>query len=556
MVTDYTKGVLSGRIPAGKLVRRAVARHVRDKRSGKTRGLRFDSKRAALACDFFGLLCHSKGEWAGQPFVLEPWQAFIVWCLFGWVRREDNLRRFRLALVEVARKNGKSTFAAGLGLFLLVLDDEPGAEIYTGATKREQAIIIHSEATRMVQASAALRKRVQVYRNNLSVPATNSKYEPLGADRNTDDGLNVHGAIIDELHAHKTRDLWDVLETATGSRRQPLQIAVTTAGAGNEKTGICWEQHDYCCKILDPANPLTDDSYFAFIAAIDEEDDWTDESCWAKANPNLGVSVKLDDLQRKAEKAKEIPAAENNFRRKHLNQWTESVAAWLPEGLWASCSTPVDKAALQGRPCYAALDLATTRDCCALARIFPADDGTYDLLVWCWCPRARATERQKSRRGAYLTWAKQGYIELSDGSSTDYRLIRKRLNQLAKQFRIKEVAFDPFNASHLVMELENEDGFEMVEFRQGMLSMSPPTKELERLLLDKKIRHGGNPILAWMASNAATKTDPAENVKLDKEKSGDKIDGVIASIMALGRAMGHGDDRSVYEDRDPLEVAY
>jgi len=555
-VADYTKGVLSGRITAGKWVRLAVARNVRDLRSGPSRGLRFDEERAAIACDFFGLLCHSKGEWAKQPFVLEPWQAFIVWCLFGWVRQEDNLRRFRTAMVEIARKNGKSTFGAGIGLELLIADDEPGAEIYTAATKREQAIIIHSEATRMVQASAALTKRVQVFRNNLSVADTNSKYEPLGADSNTSDGLNVHGAIIDELHAHKTREMWDVLETATSARRQPLQLTVTTAGAGNERTGICWEQHDYCCKILDPANPLTDDTYFAFIAAIDDEDDWMDETCWAKANPNLGVSVKLDDLRRKASKAKQIPAAENNFRRKHLNQWTESVTAWLPDGLWASCSTPVDLAALRGRTCYAGLDLATVRDCCALALVFPQDDGTYDLLLWCWCPRERATERQKSRRGSYLTWAKQGHIELTDGTSTDYRLIRKRLNELAKVYRIKEVAFDPYNASHLVTELQDEDGLEMVEFRQGFLSMSPPTKELERLLLDKKIRHGGNPLLAWMASNAATRTDPAENVKLDKDKSGDKIDGVIASIMALGRAMGAGSDRSIYEDRDPLEVAY
>lgn len=402
----------------------------------------------------------------------------------------------------------------------------------------------------MVKRSKAFRETVQVFRNNLSVSATNSKYEPLGADSNTLDGLNVHAALIDELHAHKTRDLWDVLETATGSRRQPLQIAVTTAGAGNDKAGICWEQHGYCHKILDPGNPLEDDTYFAFIAAIDAEDSWTDESCWPKANPNLNVSVKLDDLQRKCKKAMETPPAQNNFRRKHLNEWTESITAWLPAGLWQSCSTPVDEEALHGRICYAGLDLATVNDLCALALVFPAEDGTYDVLAYCWCPKDKATKREQSRQGNYLSWAKEGHIILTEGDSIDYRQIRKTLNDLTKKFTIKEIAFDPYNASHLRTELQEEDGFMMIEFRQGMLSMSAPTKELERALLDRKIRHGGNPVLSWMANNASAVTDDADNIKLSKKQSGDKIDGIIATIMALGRAQSHTPPRqSVYETR-------
>ncbi|GAH39281.1 unnamed protein product, partial [marine sediment metagenome] len=313
----YMRGVEDGSIPAGRLVRLAVERHVRDLVEGPKRGLHWDRQAAQHAIDFFGFLKHSKGEWAGQPFLLEPWEQWLLWMIFGW-KRADGLRRFRTAYIEVARKNGKTTWGAGLGLYLLVADGEPGAEIYSAATKREQARLSHGEAVRMVRSSRALSRMVGVVKDNLHIRATASKYEPLGADANTMDGLNVHAAIIDELHAHRNRRVVDVLETATGARRQPLICEITTAGS--DQTSICYEHHEYARQILE--GTIDDDSWFAYIACLDEEDDWLDEEAWKKANPNLGVSVKLDSLRRTAQKAKRLPAAQNAFRRLHLNEWT------------------------------------------------------------------------------------------------------------------------------------------------------------------------------------------------------------------------------------------
>ena len=353
----YIHGVLDGTIPAGRLIRLAVERHQRDLDEGPARGLRFDRAAAQHTIDFFGFLKHSKGEWAGQTFELAPWQQFILWVLFGW-KRTDGLRRYRTAYIEVPRKQGKSTMAAGVGLYLLVADGEPGAEVYSAATKRDQAKIVHAEATRMVKASPSLSRMVKVFKDNLNIPETASKYEPLGADEDTLDGLNVHGAIIDELHAHKTRGVVDVLETATGARRQPLQVEITTAGS--DQTSVCYEHHDYGAKIL--IGTVQDDTWFVFIATIDEGDDWRDATVWAKANPNFGISVKPDDLARKVEKAKRMPTAQNAFKRLHLDIWTQQVTRWIDLGLWDENAGEVDEEKLAGGICHGGLDLASVSD--------------------------------------------------------------------------------------------------------------------------------------------------------------------------------------------------
>lgn len=547
-VGRYIQGVLDGSVPACKWILRAVERHIRDLADGPSRGLRFDEKAAQRKIDFFGFLKHSKGEWAGTSFMLSPWQQFIIWVVYGWMQA-DGLRRFRTVYAELPRKNGKSTFAAGNALNLFMADGEPGAEVYCAATKRDQAKIVWGEAERMVKASPALLGRVTVLKGNLSIPGTASKLEPLGADEDTLDGLNPHASIIDELHAHKTRGVWDVLDTATGARRQPLQFAITTAGY--DRHSICWEQHQYAEKVLDGI--VEDDSFFAFIAALDEGDDWRDETTWAKANPNLGVSVKLDDLRRKAKKAQETPGYQNAFLRLHLNVWTEQAERWLDMARWDACAGKVDAQALAGRKCYGGLDLASTTDLAAFCLAFPPlkPGGRVDVLLWCWCPGEGIRLRSRRDKVPYDVWARQGFIAPTDGEVIDYEKIKGDIVRLGQIYKIEEIAFDRWGATQLRTQLEG-DGFTMAEFGQGFVSMSAPSKELEKLVLGKRLGHGGNPVLRWMASNVSVRVDDAGNVKPSKAKSTGRIDGIVALIMSLARLSAHDGKqakKSIYASR-------
>jgi phage terminase large subunit-like protein len=528
----YIEDVLANRIVVGQRVRQAVERHVQDLETAKERGLRFDPKAAKHVLDFFSLLRHSKGEWAGQPFVLAPWQAFLLWVIFGWKRADGN-RRFRTAYIEIGRKNGKSTLAAGVGLYLFAADREPGAEVFTAATKRDQARIVHGEAINMVRMSPGLQRFIQVFKDNLSMLRTNSKYQPLGADADTMDGLNVHGAIIDELHAHKNRNLWDVLETATGARRQSLIFAITTAGF--DKLTVCWQQHSYGEQILDGI--VEDDSCFVFIAALDPEDDWTDPSVWIKANPNLGVSVKLESLQEQCAKAESLPAAQNAFRRLRLNQWTEQADRWIDIGVWDEGAHAVDPEELAGRSCFAGLDLSTTTDISAFVLAFPPEDDGELWKVLCrfWIPEANVAKRVQRDRVPYDQWIRDGFIEATSGNVIDYTVLHQRIQEDGERFRIRQIAFDRWNATQLSTQL-TDDGFEMMPFGQGFGSMSGPTKEVEKLIVGRQIAHAGNPVLRWMMSNVSVKQDPAGNLKPDKSKSTERIDGVVALVMAVGRA--------------------
>lgn len=532
-VTTYAQQVLDGAIPAGRLVRLACERHLRDLETGHQRGLWFDNEAATRAIAFFGFLRHSKGEWAGRAFELSPWQEFVVGSVFGW-KREDGTRRFRTAYNEVPRKNGKSTLSAGVGLYLAFFDNEPGAEVYAAATKRDQARIVWDEARRMVEATPQLRSRISVLTANLHSLATHSKFEPLGADADTLDGLNIHGAIVDELHAHRTRAIVDVLETATGSRRQPLIWYITTAGY--DRTSVCWEHHDYSVKVLEGV--IEDDRWFAYIATIDPGDDWRDPSAWAKANPNLGVSVKFDDLETKAARAEQVPGQQNAFRRLHLNEWTEQADRWLDMDVWDAGAVPVDPEALRGRPCFAGLDLSSTTDLTAFVAVFPDDDGGYDVLCRFWCPAEGIRERARRDRVPYDVWAEQGYLTPTEGNVVDYDHIREEIREFAETYQVVEIPYDRWNATQLVTQLMS-DGARMVPFGQGFASMAAPTAELERLIRGGKLRHGGHPILRWMASNVAVEQDPAGNLKPSKRRSTERIDGIVALIMAIGRAMVH-----------------
>lgn len=550
---QYVEDVISGRQVACKWVRLAVERHVRDLEQAQANGWRFDHEKARVAIAFFSLLKHSKGEWAGQTIRLEGWQQFITAMIFGWLKA-DGTRRFKNAYIEVARKNGKSTWAAGVGLYMLLADGEPGAEIYSAATKRDQARITHSEATRMAKASPNIRNIVRIFKDNIHIENTASKYEPLGSDTDSADGLNVHAAIVDELHAHKSRDMWDVLDTATSARRQPLMLAITTAGF--DRNSICWELHTYTEQVLQGS--VVDYDWFGIIYTLDKDpkdpektEDWDNEDCWIKANPNIGVSKRWDDMRSKARKAKEMPTALNNFLRKELNVWTQSITKWVNWEHWTACNGAADPVGLRGRTCYGGLDLSSNTDISALVLVFPPqqDGDEYQVLCRFFVPEDTARERTKQENMLYQNWIRQGYLTATAGNVIDYDFILEQIDEDAKTYDLQEIAYDRWGATKIaqaIQELAGRDDF-LVQFGQGYASMSPPTKELERLILDHKLAHGNNPVLNWMADNLVVRTDPAGNIKPDKERSLEKIDGMVAMIMALDRALRRVDTDSVYE---------
>lgn len=546
---QYCADVLAGRVVAGRWVRLAAERHVRDLAEGHGRGLRFDSTAAKVAISFFSLLRHSKGEWAGQPVVLEPWQQFHLWLLYGW-KRADGLRRFRTFYLEVARKNGKSTEAAGIGLQLMMADGEEGAEIYAAATKRDQAKITHEEARRMVSRSPQLSKMATVVVNNIHMAATHSKFEPLGRDADSLDGLNPHGVIVDEVHAHKSRELWDVLDTATGARRQPMMVGITTAGY--DRHTLCWQLHEYTQKVLEGS--VEDDSFLGLIYGLDEGDDWEDERVWVKANPNLGVSKKLDYMREQAARAKEMPTALNSFLRLHLNVWTRAAVRWMKPEKWDACGIlPLPD--LRGRPCYGGLDLSTTTDITAEVLVFPPmqeGEPTWFLPRF-WIPEEAIEARSKRDRVPYEVWERAGLVVATPGAVLDYGYVKAQLAADMAGYDLRELAFDRWGSVQLVNELQDELGFVvdageaakfgrplLVQFGQGWASMNAPMKELERMVMAGTVGHGGNAVLAWMAGNVVASMDPAGNIKPDKAKSTEKIDGIVAGLMGLDRATRHG----------------
>lgn len=548
-VTGYIDDVMAGRRVAGRWERAAVARHVRDLAEGNGRGLWFDEWAGQHVIDFFGFLHHSKGEWAGKVFELEGWQMFLLWVMFGW-KRTDGLRRFRTAYIEIARKNGKSTLAAGIGLYLLDADGEPGAEIYTAATKRDQARIVHQEAVRMVRKAPALSKRLKLFKDNIHSPVTFSKYEPLGRDADSMDGLNVHGAIIDELHAHATGDVWDVLETGTGSRRQPMMLAITTAG--HNRQSICYQFHDFTEKVL--SGIVEDDGWFGVIYALDRDENgamenWENEAVWMKANPNLGVSKHFEDLRGKSERAKSMPSRLNAFLQKELNEWTQASQRWIAPEVWARCNWgPVAEAALAGRKAYGGLDLSSTLDVTALAWVFPGD-GPWPVVMRMWIPEENVEERVKKDRAPYDAWIRAGALRTTPGNVVDYDFILAQIQEDMKAFAVAELAFDPWNATSVSNALVKVEA-PMVEFRQGFITMNPALKAMEVGLKQRGFNHGGHPGLAWMADNLVATRDASNNMKPDKAKSTERIDGMVALVMAYYRAtLGGGETGSVYEER-------
>ena len=509
----------------------------------------YDEAAADRAVGFFErYLKHTKGRWAGEAFRLQPWQEKdIIRPLFGW-KRADGTRKYRTAYIEIPRKNGKSTLSAGIGLYLLFADNEPGAEIYSAAADRDQAAIVHDQARAMVEDSPELAKRAEVFKRSIVVHATRSVYKVISADAYTKHGLNAHGIIFDELHAQPNRELWDVLTTSTGAREQPLVATITTAGYDRES--ICWEQHEYARKVLEGV--IEDPTYFAYIAAADENEDWTDPEVWENANPGLGVTISREYLEQECKRAQQVPAYQNTFRRLHLDQWTQQETRWLDLGVWDACGGDVPD--LAGRKCYAGLDMASTTDVAALALVFPpeTEGEPYYVIPFFWIPGDNLVERSLRDRASYDAWQQAGLLATTDGNVIDYQAIQAQIVDLGEIYDIEEIAFDRWGAIQMSQNLDGA-GFTMVPFGQGFASMSAPTKELQRLILDGKIAHGGHPVLRWMADNMVVKQDPAGNLKPDKSKSRQKIDGMVALIMGLDRAIRHGgEEGSVYEERGVL----
>ncbi|WP_296969154.1 terminase TerL endonuclease subunit [Tepidanaerobacter sp. EBM-38] len=515
----------------------------------------FDEKKAERAVKFINNLKHTKGVWHGVPFDLLPWQDKIIRDIFGTVK-EDGYRKYNTAYVEIPKKNGKSELAAAIALYLTCGDGEWGAEVYGCAADRQQASIVFDVAVDMVDQCPALKKRIKpiLSQKRLVYMPTASFYQVLSAEAFTKHGLNVHGVIFDELHAQPNRQLYDVMTKGSGdARKQPLFFLITTAGT--DRHSICWEVHQKADDIL--RGKKHDPTFYPIIYGIEDSDDWTDEANWYKANPSLDHTIDIEKVRAAFISAKENPAEENLFRQLRLNQWVKQSVRWMPMHLWDKCSFEVNPEKLKGRECYGGLDLSSSIDITAFVLVFPPipEDDKYYVLPYFWIPEENLDLRVRRDHVPYDIWKQQGYLQTTEGNVIHYGFIEKFIEELWKDYNIKEIAFDRWGAVQMTQNLEGA-GFTVVPFGQGYKDMSPPTKELMKLTLEKKIAHGGHPVLSWMMDNIHVRTDPAGNIKPDKEKSTEKIDGAVALIMALDRAIrneGSKFDLNEYSTEEMLD---
>lgn len=540
----YAHDVLAGKIVVGRLQTLAIQRDARDLRSGPKRGLRFNAARGIRAAWWIEhRLRLSKGVFAGKPFILSPFQVWVLYVLFGWERRVEGvwLRRFRKAYLSMGRKNGKTEIVAGLGLAflfpLLALGGEPGGEVYSAATKRDQAAICWDHAAKMVKKSPDIRDEISVHesRYNLSNAESESKFEAVAADSTTLDGLGPVLVIIDEYHEHPTSAVMDVLESGQGARREPLTLVITTAGG--KRDGPCWDLEQDAIRALERiGGDDIADELFAFICRLDDTDDAFDERAWPKANPNLGVCVSQEFLRTEAKIAKRQPRKLNEFLRKHCNLWTETSTAWLPIPVWDACNALVDLRPNTGRRAWVGLDLSSTSDYTAgVALLEPGEDGLWDVLPHFWIPAETLEDRARVDRVPVQRWVKDGLVTATAGDCVDQDAVKDWCLNLRERYDIVEIPMDPHNATKLQTELTGY-GFTVVNMRQGWITMSPAIKQTETWLRKRILRHGGNPVLRWMFANVALKRDQNENLALHKGRSADRIDGVVSLCMAVGRA--------------------
>lgn len=515
----------------------------------------YDKDAADYAVMFIESLCHTKGTWAGKPFELIDWQEQIIRDLFG-VLKPNGYRQFNTAYIEIPKKQGKSELAAAVALLLLCGDGEERAEVYGCAADRNQAKIVFDVAVDMVRFCPALSKRVKILESQKKITylPTNSSYQVLSADVANKHGFNTHGVIFDELHTQPNRKLFDVMLQGSGdARMQPLYFLITTAG--NDTNSICYEVHQKAIDIAEGRK--VDPTFYSVIYGAAEDEDWTDPKVWKKANPSLGITVGIDKVKAACESAQQNPGEENAFRQLRLNQWVKQSVRWMPMDKWDACAFPVSEDDLEGRICYGGLDLSSTTDITAFVLVFPPldEEDKYYILPYFWIPEETIDLRVRRDHVPYDLWERQGTLMTTEGNVVHYGYIEKFIERLGEKFNIREIAFDRWGAVQMVQNLEGM-GFTVVPFGQGFKDMSPPTKELMKLVLEEKIAHGGHPVLRWMMDNIYIRTDPAGNIKADKEKSTEKIDGAIATIMGLDRAIRCGNDTgaSVYDSRGLLFI--
>lgn len=512
----------------------------------------YDKAKADRAVTFINNLSHTKGKWAGKRFDLLPWQEQIVRDLFGIVK-EDGNRQFLTAYIEIPKKNGKSELAAAIALYLLYADNEASAEVYGAACDRNQASIVFDVAKQMVQMSRPLVKRSKIMGATKRIVNYSNAgfYQVLSAETGTKHGLNVSGLVFDEIHAQPNRHLYDVLTKGSGdAREQPLFFIITTAGT--DRNSICYELHTKALDILNGRKK--DTSFYPVVYGLSDEDDWNDEANWRRANPSLGHTIGIDRVREAYQQALDNPAEENVFKQLRLNMWTSSSVAWIPEHVYAKGNDPIQYESLKGRSCYAGLDLSSTSDITAFVLVFPPrfEEENYIVLPYFWLPEDTLELRCRRDHVLYDVWERQGYIKTTEGNVVHYGFIEKFIEDLSEIYHIKEIAYDRWNATQMVQNLEGM-GLTMVPFGQGYKDMSPPSKELYKLMMEGKIQHGGHPVLKWMGQNVVMRQDPAGNIKPDKEKSVEKIDGIVALIMGLDRCIRHqSDEGSVYDERGIL----
>ena len=544
----YTEQVRSGEILVCEYVRLAVERYYADLDRALDKGWYFDKKAAMRAIRFVEKLKHTKGEWAGQRFRLEPWQQFVLWNIFGW-KNADGTRRFRYAYIEIARKNGKTALSAGVGLYMLFADGESRPEVYSAATVKDQAKICFSDAVEIVKATD-LKNYLTPYRNSIVYELKGGTMKPLPSDYGTHDGLNPSCGIIDEFHAHKDSGMFDVIKSAFGARRQPLMFIITTAGF--DKSGVCYAYRENVIKVLRGVNE--DDSLFGIIYTLDDKSEWDDPTMWIKANPNLGVSLSADYLADQVKDAKNRPEAVRNVMTKNVDLWVDAERTWILDDAWQKCIGMTDPAYLKGCACWGGLDLSNVSDITAYVLLFHENDR-FQLLPHFWIPEEKMLEKIRKENINYDKWVAEGYVTVTLGNVIDYDFVKADILRIVADYDLRTSAYDRWNSSQTIIDLQNE-GMECNPFGQGYGSMSAPTKEFEKLVLTGKIEHFGNPVLRWMLASTLVKTDPAGNIKPDKEKSTQKIDGIVASIMALGEWMtAQADDESnPYENRGLLTL--
>lgn len=568
--TQYAVDVTTDKIPANKWVRLACERHLRDL-DRKDGDVCFIQQTADHAISFFEeFLIFYEGQWSGMPFILQPWQKFIIGSLFGW-KAKDGTRRFRTAYIEAAKGCGKSPIAAGVGLYGLCFDGESGAEIYSAATTREQAGILFRDAKAFVGGSPALLEILTVGQHNIAYESENSFFRPVSSEHRGLDGKRPHMALIDEIHEHPDAVVVDKIRAGTKGRRQAMIFEITNAGY--DRHSVCFQHHEYTEKILEGI--IKNDSWFGFMTGLDvcdkcaaegktipqegcpDCDDWRNEKTWAKANPNLGISIKTKYLREQVDEAIQMPSKQNIVKRLNFCIWTESFTKWLPADKWAACGLPVDPKTLKSRTCYAGLDLSTNIDLTALVLVFPpeGEETRYQVLCRFFLPEENMRERVRRDKVPYDVWAREGFITSTPGDLIDYAFILAQIKNDLQEYQIAELAFDRWGSQKITTDLqdlgfvidEKASGPKLIQFGQGFASMSAPTKEVEKMILGGEISHGGNPVLSWMVSNVAIREDPAGNRKPDKEKSVERIDGAVALIMAIGRAMLKINTYSQYE---------